>query len=75
MRERSSGANDPSETRPERVVGLSKPDLLLDGQHDLCPGCGEPLAVTAQSAARVVAVLEAASRSAERGGAHEALRV
>ena len=36
---------------------------------------GEPLAVTPQSAARVVAVLEAASRSAERGGAPEALCV
>ena len=36
---------------------------------------GEPLAVTADSAARVVAVLEAASRSAERGGAPEALCV
>lgn len=36
---------------------------------------GEPLAVTPQSAARVVAVLEAATRSAERDGAPEALCV
>lgn len=36
---------------------------------------GEPLAVTAQSAARVVAVLEAATRSASRGGNPEALCV
>ena len=36
---------------------------------------GEPLSVTPQSAARVVAVLEAASRSAERGGAPETLCV
>ena len=36
---------------------------------------GEPLAVTAPSAARVVAVLEAATRSAQRGGEPEALRV
>jgi predicted dehydrogenase len=36
---------------------------------------GEPLAVEAGSAARVVAVLEAASRSAERGGKPEMLRV
>jgi predicted dehydrogenase len=36
---------------------------------------GEPLAVTPQSAARVIAVLEAATRSAERGGIPEALHV
>jgi predicted dehydrogenase len=36
---------------------------------------GEPLAVTAQSAARVVAVLEAATRSAHRGGIPEEIRV
>ncbi len=45
MNEKSSAEHDPSATRPERRVGLSKPDLLLDGHHDLCPGCGEPLAV------------------------------
>jgi predicted dehydrogenase len=36
---------------------------------------GEPLAVSPQSAARVIAVLEAATRSAERGGVPEVLRV
>ncbi len=36
---------------------------------------GEPLAVTPQSAARVVAVLEAATRSAHRGGIPEEIRV
>ena len=36
---------------------------------------GEPLAVSPQSAARVIAVLEAATRSAERGGIPEALGV
>jgi predicted dehydrogenase len=36
---------------------------------------GEPLAVSAHSAARVVAVLEAASRSAHRGGVAEVLHV
>jgi hypothetical protein len=36
---------------------------------------GEPLAVTPQSAARVIAVLEAATRSADMGGIPEALRV
>ena len=36
---------------------------------------GEPLAVSPQSAARVIAVLEAATRSAEMGGIPEVLRV
>jgi predicted dehydrogenase len=36
---------------------------------------GEPLAVTARSAARVVAVLEAATRSARKGGYPESLHV
>jgi predicted dehydrogenase len=36
---------------------------------------GEPLAVSPQSAARVIAVLEAATRSAERGGVPEELCV
>jgi hypothetical protein len=36
---------------------------------------GEPLAVNPQSVARVIAVLEAATKSAERGGVPEVLRV
>jgi hypothetical protein len=36
---------------------------------------GEPLAVSPHSAARVIAVLEAATRSAERGGIPEVLHV
>ena len=28
-----------------RKVGDLKPDLLLTGEHHLCPGCGEPLAL------------------------------
>jgi 2-oxoglutarate ferredoxin oxidoreductase subunit beta len=34
-------------TAPEgaRKVGELKPDLLLTGEHHLCPGCGEPLAL------------------------------
>ncbi|HUE38114.1 MAG TPA: hypothetical protein VMR29_01335, partial [Candidatus Binatia bacterium] len=24
---------------------FTKPDLLLSGEHSLCPGCGEPLAL------------------------------
>ena len=28
-----------------RKIADLKPDLLLTGEHNLCPGCGEPLAV------------------------------
>ena len=28
-----------------RKTGATKPDLLLDEDHDLCPGCGEPTAL------------------------------
>jgi 2-oxoglutarate ferredoxin oxidoreductase subunit beta len=28
-----------------RLVAAEKPDLLLTTEHNLCPGCGEPLAV------------------------------
>ena len=33
----------PSE--PARKLGHLQPKLLLDGTHDLCPGCGEPVAI------------------------------
>ncbi len=37
---------DTSSAPPEaRKVGDLKPDLLLTGEHHLCPGCGEPLAL------------------------------
>jgi 2-oxoglutarate/2-oxoacid ferredoxin oxidoreductase subunit beta len=31
--------------RPAHVVGEHKPDLLLSESHDMCPGCGEPIAL------------------------------
>ncbi|HHX88614.1 MAG TPA: hypothetical protein GX700_02395 [Paracoccus sp.] len=31
-------------TRAATKVGLKEPELLLSGQHNLCPGCGEPIA-------------------------------
>jgi 2-oxoglutarate ferredoxin oxidoreductase subunit beta len=31
--------------RDARLVADLKPELLLSGEHHLCPGCGEPLAV------------------------------
>jgi len=53
--------------RPRRFpLHLNLADHLLTG---------EPLAVSPQSAARVIAVLEAATRSAERGGVPEVLCV
>ena len=33
----------PSE--PAQRVAELQPKLLIDGEHDLCPGCGEPLAI------------------------------
>ncbi|MFP6640637.1 MAG: thiamine pyrophosphate-dependent enzyme [Myxococcota bacterium] len=33
--------------RPARRVGEYKPDLMLNEEHDLCPGCGEPIALRA----------------------------
>lgn len=30
---------------PARAVGAPEPPLLLSADHDLCPGCGEPVAI------------------------------
>jgi 2-oxoglutarate ferredoxin oxidoreductase subunit beta len=30
---------------PARAVGAQMPPLLLSADHDLCPGCGEPVAI------------------------------
>src|SRR4029453_6190620 len=32
-------------TTPPLKKVSAKPDLLLSGEHSLCPGCGEPLAM------------------------------
>ena len=32
-------------TEPARQIGRIKPALLLHEDHDLCPGCGEPVAI------------------------------
>lgn len=40
------GAGEPGAGPPgARRIGTAVPDLLLTGEHHLCPGCGEPLAV------------------------------
>jgi 2-oxoglutarate ferredoxin oxidoreductase subunit beta len=37
--------SDRPPAEPARRLGHFRPRLLLDGDHDLCPGCGEPLAI------------------------------
>jgi 2-oxoglutarate/2-oxoacid ferredoxin oxidoreductase subunit beta len=32
-------------TRPSKVVEDFTPSLILQGEHSLCPGCGEPIAI------------------------------
>jgi len=46
---------------PSRVVAAARPDLLLHDDHDLCPGCGEPLAL--RVLLEVIAELECAQRA------------
>ena len=36
---------DAPPTRPARKTGEFHPSLQLTGEHDLCPGCGEPIAL------------------------------
>jgi 2-oxoglutarate ferredoxin oxidoreductase subunit beta len=36
---------DAPPSRPARRIGDIKPSLMLSEDHDLCPGCGEPLAL------------------------------
>ncbi len=36
---------DAPPSEPARQTGIEHPHLLLDGEHDLCPGCGEPVAI------------------------------
>jgi 2-oxoglutarate/2-oxoacid ferredoxin oxidoreductase subunit beta len=37
--------SDRPPTRPGKVVASFTPSLLLQGEHSLCPGCGEPIAI------------------------------
>jgi 2-oxoglutarate ferredoxin oxidoreductase subunit beta len=45
MSERSRPAAGPAPLAHARRVGEQKPSLQLGVDHDLCPGCGEPLAL------------------------------
>ena len=42
---RSVLPTDAPPSEPARQTGIPHPQLLLDGEHDLCPGCGEPVAI------------------------------
>jgi 2-oxoglutarate ferredoxin oxidoreductase subunit beta len=46
---------------PARKVEALKPDLLLTEEHQMCPGCGEPLAV--RQFLETIEELDAATRS------------
>jgi len=37
--------SDRAPDRPARLIDDFSPPLILPGQHDLCPGCGEPIAM------------------------------
>jgi 2-oxoglutarate ferredoxin oxidoreductase subunit beta len=47
--------------RAARMVDDFTPPLILPGEHELCPGCGEPAAI--RSAAEIIAELGLTSRS------------
>jgi len=42
---RSVLPTDAPPSQAARQTGVEHPKLLLDGEHDLCPGCGEPVAI------------------------------
>jgi 2-oxoglutarate ferredoxin oxidoreductase subunit beta len=42
---RPSLPTDAPPHEPARQVASFRPNLLLHEDHDLCPGCGEPLAI------------------------------
>ncbi|HVV30788.1 MAG TPA: thiamine pyrophosphate-dependent enzyme [Mycobacteriales bacterium] len=48
-------------TRPGKVVDDFAPRLILPGEHALCPGCGEPIAI--RSVVEMIDELELAARS------------
>jgi 2-oxoglutarate ferredoxin oxidoreductase subunit beta len=54
-------ATDAPPTQPARQLGSFKPSLLLHEDHDLCPGCGEPVAL--RILLELIEELECARRS------------
>jgi 2-oxoglutarate/2-oxoacid ferredoxin oxidoreductase subunit beta len=53
--------SDQAPDRPGKVVADFTPSLILPGTHNLCPGCGEPIAI--RSAVEMIDELGAANRS------------
>jgi 2-oxoglutarate ferredoxin oxidoreductase subunit beta len=47
--------------QPSKVVNDFAPSLILPGEHSLCPGCGEPIAI--RSAVEMIEELDLAARS------------
>ena len=45
MTDRVVVPSDHPPTRPSTLVDDFTPSLVLSGEHDLCPGCGEPIAI------------------------------
>ena len=48
-------------TRPAKVVEDFTPSLILSGEHELCPGCGEPIAI--RSALEIISELGLTTRT------------
>lgn len=44
VRERDYIPTDRPPSEPAKKIGQKEPELLLSGKHNLCPGCGEPIA-------------------------------
>ena len=70
--------NPPNE--PARRIGDLKPNLLLSEDHDLCPGCGEPLALrmmleAIEELGEPVATLTLADLYVQQGHHEQALEV
>ena len=53
--------SDRAPTRPAKLVDDFTPSLILAGEHELCPGCGEPVAI--RTALEVIAELGFTTRA------------
>jgi 2-oxoglutarate ferredoxin oxidoreductase subunit beta len=53
--------SDRPPTRPGQVVDDFTPSLILAGEHELCPGCGEPIAI--RSALEIISEMGLTTRA------------
>jgi 2-oxoglutarate ferredoxin oxidoreductase subunit beta len=53
--------SDVAPTRPAKIVEDFAPSLMTPGEHSLCPGCGEPIAI--RSAMEMISELGLAKRA------------